>query len=247
MRAFLLAAGFGTRLRPLTNHMPKCLVPIAGKPLLQFWLEQLHQMGVTQVLVNTHYLSEQVKSFVDALRLPVSITLSHEPDLLGTGGTLLANPWFYQTHEPVLIAHADNLCLCNWSDFLLAHQVRPQSCFLTMMLFHTDTPRACGIVEVDKLNRVHAFHEKVARPPSNLANAAVYLAEPEFFKWLEGCFSAIQKPDFSTDILPLLLSGQMHSWLNTGYHRDIGTPSSYQQACDYFQDQMHKKQNSAQK
>lgn len=65
MKAFLLAAGFGTRLRPLTNTVPKCLVPISGTPLLEIWLDLLLHHGVNEVLINTHYLHQQVHSFVN--------------------------------------------------------------------------------------------------------------------------------------------------------------------------------------
>ena len=65
MRALLLSAGYGTRLRPITNHTPKCLVPINGTPLLQIWLERLYRAGVSSFLVNTHYLADKVKAFVE--------------------------------------------------------------------------------------------------------------------------------------------------------------------------------------
>ena len=91
MRAILLAAGFGTRLRPLTNTTPKCLVPIKGKPLLEVWLERLSEVGVGPFLINTHYLAEQVERFVELSLYTDNITLVHEAKLYGTEGTLIEN------------------------------------------------------------------------------------------------------------------------------------------------------------
>ena len=88
MKAFLLAAGLGSRLRPLTDRTPKCLLPIGGRPMLQIWLEQMGSWGVTDVLVNTHHLWEQVEAFASTWRGKAKLHLAHEPDLLGSAGTL---------------------------------------------------------------------------------------------------------------------------------------------------------------
>ena len=96
-RALLLAAGLGTRLRPLTMQTPKCLVPIGGEPLLGHWLRKLELAGCDSVLVNTHYLAEQVKAFLQSWQSPrMNVSSVHEPELLGTAGTLLANQEVFQ-------------------------------------------------------------------------------------------------------------------------------------------------------
>lgn len=174
MRALLLAAGYGTRLRPLTNTIPKCLVPIKGRPLLEIWLNTLTQAGLGPFLVNTHYLADQVKEFIAASAYQDKVALSHEPMLLGTAGTLMANLSFFNGEDGLLI-HADNYCLANFPAFVEAHRRRPSQCLLTMMTFRTETPSTCGIVELDAEGIVIGFHEKVASPPSNLANGAIYL------------------------------------------------------------------------
>ena len=94
MRAMLLAAGYGTRLRPLTNSIPKCLVPINGKPLLQIWLERLTAADIGPFVINTHHLAEQVRAFIAASPYRNEVTLVHEPELCGTAGTLIANLGF---------------------------------------------------------------------------------------------------------------------------------------------------------
>lgn len=95
MKAILLAAGFGTRLRPLTNAIPKCLVPIKGKPLLQIWIERLTGSGIGPFLINTHYLAEQVNALIGSSPFKDKVTLVHENKLLGTAGTLIDNLDFF--------------------------------------------------------------------------------------------------------------------------------------------------------
>ena len=96
MKALLLAAGEGTRLRPITNRIPKCLVPINDKPLLEYWLDNLSKVGVSEFLINTYYLSEQVEEFVIYSKYKDKITLVYEKELLNTAGTILKNKEFLQ-------------------------------------------------------------------------------------------------------------------------------------------------------
>lgn len=222
MRALLLAAGLGTRLRPITNHVPKCLVPIHGKPLLEYWLDLLLPNGVDRVLVNTHYLPQAVQGFVAQSRWSDAIELAPEDELLGTGGTILKNRDFLSSGS-FIVAHADNLTRFNVGAFIRAHSERPTGVDVTVMTFNTDAPQNCGIVEVDERGVVVKFHEKIANPPSNHANAAVYIFEPSIIDFLE----SLNKPviDVSTEVLPQYL-GRMQTFHNSDYHRDIGTPES---------------------
>lgn len=222
MKALLLAAGFGTRLRPLTDTVPKCLVPIHGKPLLAYWLELLVPQQIERVLINTHYLPEVVREFVCASRWSTRIELNHEDVLLGTAGTLLRNRAFL-ADAPFLLAHADNLSRFDLSAFIAAHRNRPVGIDITMMTFDTDVPQSCGIVESDGQGRVVAFHEKQPNPPGNRANAAVYICEPSVIDFIASLDKEIA--DLSTEVLPHYL-GRMHCFHNADYHRDIGTPES---------------------
>jgi mannose-1-phosphate guanylyltransferase len=182
VKALLLAAGEGTRLRPVTNTISKCLVPINGKPLLEYWLENLSKAGVDEFLINTSYLKEQVEEFVKTSKYADKITLVYEPKLLNTAGTLLANKEFFK-NEAFMLVHADNLSFCDFKAFIDAHNTHPNGCDITMMTFKTDNPSACGIVELDSDGVVQKFHEKVKKPPSNLANGAVYICEPNIFSF----------------------------------------------------------------
>jgi mannose-1-phosphate guanylyltransferase len=222
MKALLLAAGLGTRLRPITNRVPKCLVPIHGRPLLEYWLDMLLSNGVTRVLVNTHYLADSVRAFVSDSPWRDCIRIVHEEQLLGTGGTVLKNRDFLNG-EPVMVIHADNLSRFNVKEFIHAHESRLSGIEITMMTFNTDTPHSCGIVEVDANGVVIAFHEKVTNPLSNQANAAVYIFDPSVLDFLAASGKAMI--DISTEVLPNYL-GRIQTFHNSDYHRDIGTPES---------------------
>jgi mannose-1-phosphate guanylyltransferase len=226
VRALLLAAGLGTRLRPLTDKWPKCLMPIGGRPLLEYWLETLWQSGVREVLVNLHYFPEVVQDFLDRPRFRHWVHSVNEPQLQGTAGTLISNIDFFRKGT-VLLVHADNWCQCRFKDFIEFHKhKRPKGTLMTMMTFDTKVPESCGIVETDHLGVVQAFYEKVTNPPGKRANAAVYLLEPEILTCLE---ENSQLSDFSTEVLPKYL-GRIATWHNDKIHRDIGTINALKQA-----------------
>lgn len=222
MRALLLAAGLGTRLRPITDYTPKCLVQIGNKPLLQIWLERLSEAGIGPFLLNTHHLADKVNIFVEKSSFREEIKLVHECHLLGTAGTLLKNVDFFHD-ESVMVIHADNYCLADLSEFKDAHINRPLGCVMTMMTFCTDDPSSCGIVELDDNGIVIKFHEKIDKPPSNLANAAVYILEPVVINFIKKFRTNII--DFSTQVLPHFL-GRIYTYHNKIYHRDIGNIES---------------------
>lgn len=222
MRALLLAAGLGARLRPITNSVPKCLVDINGRPLLDYWIELLSNGGITDILINLHYLPDMVMAYVSNCTYPVSITTVLEDELLRTGGTLLRNRAFF-LQEPVMLIHADNLSLFDVRAFIERFDTRDENIDLTMMTFHTDVPETCGIVELDDRGAVRSFHEKVAAPPGNLANAAVYILSPTVVEFIASLGREVI--DFSTEVLPHFM-GRINTFHNDVYHRDIGTLES---------------------
>ena len=230
MRALLLAAGLGSRMQPLTSLLPKCLAPIHGRPLLDYWLETLLNHGVTEILVNTHYMEPMVRKFLSQSTWHPHIKLVHEEFLLGTGGTILKNRDFFGK-EAFLVAHADNLTIFDAADFANYHANRPAWTELTMMVFETPDPKSCGIVELDELGVVQAFHEKVPCPTGNLANAAVYIFEPTVIDSMAKMRKG--QLDLSTEILPGML-GKMFTYRNLAYHRDIGTINSWMNANEDF-------------
>ena len=227
MRAVLLAAGLGTRLRPLTDQTPKCLVPIHGIPLLAYWLDTLLAGGqIERLLINTHHLAEQVQAYVARSPWRDQIDLVHEPQLRGTGGTLLANrAWF--GNEAFLVIHADNLTDAAVGPLIEAHQAAGPDILMTMLTFRTPKPQQCGIVELDSGSRVTGFYEKVKHPPGDLANGAVYVFSPKVLEHMAG--KGQSELDLSTEVIPDLLPHVL-AVEHTGFFLDIGTPAAFEQA-----------------
>ncbi|MFW8745144.1 nucleotidyltransferase family protein [Mesorhizobium japonicum] len=226
MRAILLSGGYGTRLRPLTLKTPKCLMPIKNKPLLEIWFERLSEANLGPLLVNTHYLSDQVEKYVNASKYKDRVTLVHEDLLLGTAGTLIRNLDFYKGGDGLLI-HADNYCLANFAELQIAHRNRPSECLMTMLTFRTDSPTTSGIVELDKRGVVIGFHEKTQNPPGNLANGAIYILSSGLIDILRKNLSHVK--DFSTEVIPLLM-GKIYSHETYESLIDIGSIDSYKRA-----------------
>lgn len=227
-RALLLSSGLGTRLRPLTDTTPKCLVPINGVPLLGYWLDILISSGVERVLVNTHYLADLVTAFCRESPWSNKIDLVHEKELLGTAGTIRANAAYFKDagDGPTFLAHADNLSVYSPAAFYATHESRPQACSGTMMTFLADDPQSCGIVELDNRKVIQKVHEKVKNPPGNLANAAVFLVETDIIDWV--C-SHPETYDFCKDVVPPL-ARKWFTFHNDIFHRDIGTPEALAKA-----------------
>ena len=230
MRALLLAAGLGSRLQPITTTVPKCLVTIHDRPLLDYWLELLFAADISRVLINTHHLAGQVNDYVKASQWASRIDLVHEDRLLGTGGTILANRRWLQ-EQPFMLAHADNLTDFDVGGLIAAHHSRLPGHVMTMLGFRTHDPRSCGILELDGHDTVVAFHEKVEHPPGDLANGAVYIFEPEVIDAIARKGRPVV--DLSTEIIPGLV-GRIRCVETNGYHRDIGTPESLRQARSEF-------------
>lgn len=226
MKVLLLAAGRGVRLRPISDKLPKCLVPIRGVPLIDYWLTSLKYAGLNKVLINLHYKADMIRGYLEQRFNDMDISMVYEPELLNTGGALLNNKEFFNG-DRIMLVHADNLCLANLALFIESHENRPDNAVMTMMTYVTDTPESCGIVQTDEAGLVYAFHEKVPRPPGNLANAAVYILEPEIFAFLESLKKTVI--DFSREVIPAFL-GRIYTYHNDIYHRDIGTIKALEKA-----------------
>ena len=226
MKAILLAAGLGTRLRPITDELPKCLVPINGKPLLGYWFDSLAKAGISSILINLHHHPDKVIGFVEQYANSSDVRLVYEQKLLGTGGTLKQNSNFLCS-DPVLVVHADILCLVDLEEFHLAHKRRPIGTEITMMTFITDDPCSCGIVETDARGVVIGFYEKVKNPPCNVANAAVYIFEHSVIDHISNINDSFF--ELSTDVLPKYL-GKIFTWEANEFHIDIGTLKNLQKA-----------------
>jgi mannose-1-phosphate guanylyltransferase len=227
VKAFLLAAGEGRRLRPLTESLPKCLVPIRGIPLLAIWLQLLETHEVTSVLVNVHHFRERVTAFLGSHPTSVAVETVHEPRLLGSAGTVLANRGFVEGEKSFLVLYADNLTAVDLRKMVAFHRGRPEP--LTVGVAPTDRPSEKGTVRLGSQGQVIEFAEKAAQPPSNLANTGIYVANQELFEYLPRSLPAAGVLDFGYDVLPRMVP-HVAAYTIDEFLMDIGTPDAYERA-----------------
>jgi mannose-1-phosphate guanylyltransferase len=223
VKAFLLAGGLGSRLRPITDTIPKCMLAIGGRPLLDIWLDMLASAGVGEVLVNLHHLPEVVRDHLAAHAGTPAVRTFYEPELLGSAGTLSANRDWVRGEELFLVCYADNLTDFDLRSLVGAH--RAHAAPATVAVFHSDNPSAGGVVELDEAGRVIGFTEKPAEPASDLTNAGMYAFHPGVLDEIDG----VPPKDIGYDLLPRLV-GRAWAVPVDGYFRDIGTPAAYRRA-----------------
>ncbi len=228
MKAFLLAAGLGTRLRPITYTVPKCLVPVAGKPMLAYWFDLFRKHGITEVLINLSHLPDLVRQFVCDNNHNIRVTLVYEETLLGSLGTILENKSFVEGEESFFIFYADTLTNINLGEMLTCHKTSGMP--FTMGLFHTDNPSSCGIAELNENNIICGFEEKPLNPKSILANAGLYIMNSSLFNDINVSQSKLL--DIGYDLLPKLVSN-MNGYKIIDFVLDIGTHSNLTRADEF--------------
>jgi len=222
MKAFILAAGLGTRLRALGLDTPKVMVPIGGKPLLEHHLELFKRQGIRDFIINLHYLPEKITDyFGDGSKFGVTITYSREPELLGTAGAVkkMENELRDGTF---LVFYGDNLVRLEFASLLEFHRAR--QAWATVALFASPEPWTGGVVETDSSGRVLRFVEKPdpKQVSTNLISAGIFVIEPQVLDEIpSGRFY-----DFGRDVFPTLLAKGLgvYAMKPDAYIRDIGTP-----------------------
>jgi NDP-sugar pyrophosphorylase family protein len=224
MKAFLLAAGLGTRLGELTRRTPKCLLPVGGRPLLDYWFDALEAAGVEEALVNLHHHAEVMRAYLDSKATTVRIRTLDEPTLLGSAGTIRAAWDFVTDGREFFIIYADNFARVDLSRLARFHREHGNP-LLTLVAYRTDEPQRCGIVELDKQQRVVSFEEKPRHPRTHFANAGLHVAGPGLYDYLPARVPA----DLGFDVLPKLI-GKMAGYVTDEYIQDIGTPELYARA-----------------
>jgi len=223
MKAFLLAAGHGTRLRPLTDHLPKCLLPVKGTPMLAIWLDLCRRFGIHEVLVNIHSHADQVRKFVDHQNNGIRVQVVEEPALLGSAGTLRANMNWVSGEQHFWIFYADVLTRTDLASMLRTHlTTNPVA---TLGVYRVPNPRRCGIVNLGENDVVQEFVEKPSHPTGDLAFSGLMVATPKLLE----AIPAKDPCDIGFDLLPRL-SGEMLAHRINDYLLDIGTPETYQRA-----------------
>lgn len=221
MKAIVLAAGIGSRLGELTKNAPKCLLPVADRPLLDYWCETLAEAGVTDVFINTHHHAAQVREFIQTKPHGLRFVEGYEETLLGSAGTLHSAKEFLSDGERFFIIYADNYVELDLSKLARFH-IEKNSPPLVLVAYPTTEPTRCGILEIDQNGLVVSFEEKPAQPKSNFANSGIHVATPELFGWVPETKPA----DIGFHVLPQLV-GKMYGYVTDEYIQDIGTPEAY--------------------
>jgi len=227
MNGMILAAGEGKRLRPLTRYLPKPMLPLAGRPLLEHIIIHLRDCGVTRLAINLHHLPEAVMSyFGDGSRWNVSLRYSVEEQLLGSAGGVKRLQSFF--NDTFLLYYGDVYTQADLRPMIEFH--RRSGATATMGLYHVPDPWNRGIVELDDAAAIVKFVEKPPREQvfSDLANAGIYVLEPEVLDMIpEG-----RVWDFGHDVFPAMLAHDSHvaGYVIEGVVIDIGLPEKYQHA-----------------
>ncbi len=222
MKAFLLAAGHGTRLRPYTESVPKCLLPIRGTPMLEIWLHLCRQYGIGEVLVNTHAHASAVKDFVAQWKDGIRVTVVEEPELYGSAGTLAVNRAWVEGDDSFWVFYADVLTNANLGAMRAFHNAGSAA---TLGLYSVPDPGRCGIATLDTDRNISSFVEKPANPASNLAFAGLMIATPELLNAIPDQAGA----DIGFDVLPRLI-GKMRGYRISDFVLDIGTLENFESA-----------------
>lgn len=229
-KAMLLAAGEGTRLRPLTLETPKVLLPIGGRPLIEYQLSWLKRHGIEEVAINLHHLGNKVKDFLgDGSHFGVKIFYSTEEKLLGTAGGVKRMEHLF--HNTFTVVYADVLTNFNLSAMVKFHQ--QNKAVATLVIFEAPNPTEVGVVELSPEGRILSFVEKPKTANlelQSLASGGVYVMEKEVLKYIPSQgFS-----DFAYDIFPKLLELSLpiygYALKSQDYLIDIGTIEKYNQA-----------------
>lgn len=225
MRAMIMAAGKGTRLRPLTDLLPKPMVPIANRPALYHIVRLLKRHGFTEIVINLHHLAEVITGyFGDGSGLGVRLWYSYEPELLGTAGGVKNNEDFLGG-DTFLVISGDALTDVDLTGLVAAH--RRYGSIATIAVKEVADPSLYGVVVVDDDGRVVGFQEKPPREEarSRLCNCGIYVFEPEIFAHIP----AGQFDDFGSRVFPDLLRQRVpfHVYRAESYWSDVGNLAEY--------------------
>ena len=225
MRAMVMAAGKGTRLRPVPDLVPKPMAPVANRPVIDHILRLLKRHGIMEVVLNLHHLPEVITGHLgDGSGLGLHISYSPEPQLLGTAGGVKKNEDFLGTGT-LLIMSGDALTDIDLTEFAAAH--RRNGAIATIAVKEVSDPSQYGVVVTDEAGRVLGFQEKpsIEEARSNLCNCGIYMFEPEIFSLIP----AGQFDDFGSRLFPDMLKQDVPFYAHTfsGYWSDVGNLSEF--------------------
>jgi mannose-1-phosphate guanylyltransferase/phosphomannomutase len=235
MKALILAAGLGTRLGRLSADLPKCMLPVAGQPLIERLVHWVHSHGIDEIAINLHHHADKIVAHLGSgERFGVRITYSFEEQLLGTAGAAKRLQSFFDGSFAVI--YGDSYTNMDLTRLTNAHALRQTDGTprVTMALVRVPNPSACGLADVATDGRVTRFVEKP--PPSevftDLANAGMLVCDTGVLDLIPPAMPS----DFGRDVLPLALEKgiPIHGEIlrHDEFLIDIGTPLAYRRACE---------------
>ena len=234
MRAMVFAAGQGERLRPLTENIPKALVPVAGRAMIEYPLLLLRHYGIREVIINLHHLGEQIESYLgDGAKLGLKIAYSREQELLDTGGGLLKAKPFLQDGTFIVI-NTDVLIDLRLADLIDFHRAKKATA--TLVLRPDPLADQYGSIDIDSDGSIYRFLQAKrpgapAGPCSKLMLTGVQIVEPKIFDYMT---TDGRPAKFGTtkDTYPrMLLAGEaLYGFRFDGFWQDVGTPERIKEA-----------------
>lgn len=227
VRAMILAAGKGERLRPLTERVPKALIPLGGTPLIHYTLGMLRESGVQEVVINLHHLGERIQEYVgDGSRWGLRVVYSVETRLLGTGGGIQKSA----THlagGTFLVINADILVDLDLPDVLRFH--RDNHATVTLVLRQDPDVERYGAIEVDGYARVRQILGRVPAPSirrKKMMFTGVHVLEPSVFSHMPGHKETFSIVDVYVDMLRA--GERILGYETKRFWADLGTPERYE-------------------
>jgi NDP-sugar pyrophosphorylase family protein len=230
MKAMILAAGLGTRLRPITNNTPKPIIPVGGRPLIEYLLLLLKKYGIKDIIINLHHLGEKIENTLgDGSRWGIRISYSREEIILGTGGGIKKAQAFL-SDSAFLVINGDILIDLDLRDLLGFHS--EHGGVATMVLRENDNPGLYGPVKIDSNARIRQILDKPECPGMDLRSymfAGIHVIEPEIFKYIpDGQFYSII--DTYTEMI--MKNEEIYGYLMKGPWSDLGTIEGYRKIND---------------
>ncbi len=232
MRAMVLAAGLGTRLRPLTYEITKPMVPVLDRPVMEHIVELLERHGFDEVIANLHYFPDSIREYFGE-----RLSYRYEEELLGTAGGVRGCADFFGD-EPFLVISGDALTDIDLGAFVARH--RQSGGIATLAVKQVPDTREYGVVLHDRDGRITGFQEKPAPEEalSDLGNCGIYMFEPRIFDY----FPARPFVDWAQDVFPVLLENDVPFYIHElgEYWNDVGSLSELRQGTvDALRGELH--------
>ena len=226
-KAMIMAAGVGSRLEQLTSRLPKPLVPIVNKPVMDILIERLHRAGINNIVANTHYFADKIINRYTTNSLGINFKYVHEENLSGTAGGVKKCQKFFDEGDDFLVLSADGLSNININEIINSHIKSGAIATMGVKEVPKEEISKFGVVVKDENCFVREFQEKppVEKAKSNLINTGIYVFNYKIFDYIpENTFY-----DFAKDVFPKLLENgiKINTYNLSEYWSDIGTISQY--------------------